>query len=139
MTFVIAKVTDPDAGKVTLFSDTKITDQNDGTSNRRTLSNPGQKVVIVDDDVVVVGFAGDTPASAVNRVAELRGQSVHGIEDALRSLSAEMHNTAGASKACRSSPADLALAICSKRICRISKPLHVWSTPSYEFRCGTTR
>jgi hypothetical protein len=97
MTFVIAKVTDPDAGKVTLFSDTKITDQNDGTSNRRTLSNPGQKVVIVDDDVVV-GFAGDTPASAVNRVAELRGQSVHGIEDALRSLSAEMHKTAGASK-----------------------------------------
>ena len=38
---------------MTLFSDTKITDQNDGTSNRRTLSNPGQKVVIVDDDVVV--------------------------------------------------------------------------------------
>ena len=57
MTFVIAKVIDPDARKVTLLSDTKITDQNDGTSNRRTLSNPGQKVVIVDDDLVV-GFAG---------------------------------------------------------------------------------
>jgi hypothetical protein len=97
MTFVIAKVTDPDAGKVTLFSDTKITDQNDDTANRRTLSNPGQKVVIVDDDVVV-GFAGDTPAFAVNRVAELRGQSIDAIEDALRSLSAEMHETAGASK-----------------------------------------
>jgi hypothetical protein len=97
MTFVIAKVTDPDAGKVTLFSDTKITDQHDGTSNRRTLSNPGQKVVIVDDDVVV-GFAGDTPASAVNQVAQLRGQSVDGIENALRALSAEMHETVGASK-----------------------------------------
>lgn len=97
MTFVIAKVTDLDAGKVTLLSDTKITDQNDGTSNRRALSNPGQKIVIVDDDVVV-GFAGDTPASAVNRVAELRSQSVHEIEDALRSFSAEMHETAGASK-----------------------------------------
>jgi hypothetical protein len=97
MTFVIAKVTDPDAGKVTLLSDTKITDQNDGTSNRRTLSNPGQKVVIVDDDVVV-GFAGDTPAAAVNRVAELRGHSVKGIELALRSLSAEMHSATGASK-----------------------------------------
>lgn len=97
MTFVIAKVIDPDAGKVTLFSDTKITDQNDDTSNRQTLGNPGQKVVIVDDDVVV-GFAGDTPASAVNRVAELRGRSIDGIEDALRSLSAEMHETAGASK-----------------------------------------
>lgn len=97
MTFVIAKVIDRDAGKVTLLSDTKITDQNDDTSNRQTLSNPGQKVVIVDDDVVV-GFAGDTPASAVNRVAELRGRSNDGIEDALRSLSAEMHETAGASK-----------------------------------------
>ena len=97
MTFAIAKVTDPDAGKLTLFADTKITDENDSTSNRRTLSNPGQKVVIVDDDIVV-GFAGDTPASAVNRVAELRGQSVERIEDALRSLSAEMHETIGASK-----------------------------------------
>lgn len=97
MTFVIAKVTDIDAGKVTLFSDTKITDQNDDTSNRRTLSNPGQKVVILDGDVVV-GFAGDTPASAVNLVAELRGQPVDGIEDALRSFSAEMRETAGASK-----------------------------------------
>lgn len=97
MTFVIAKVTDADAGKVTLFADTKITDENDSTYNRRTLSNPGQKVVIIDDDIVV-GFAGDTPASAVNRVAELRGQSVDGIEDALRSLSAEMHETIGASK-----------------------------------------
>lgn len=97
MTFVIAKVTDPDAGKVTLFADTKITDQNDATSNRRTLANPGQKVVIVDDDVVV-GFAGDTPATAVNRIAELRGQSIDDIESALCSYSAEMYRTAGISK-----------------------------------------
>lgn len=97
MTFVIAKVTDPDTGKVTLLADTKITDQNDDTSNRQTLSNPGQKVVIVDDDVVV-GFAGDTPASAVNRVAQLRGQTIDEIENALRSISAKMHETVGASK-----------------------------------------
>lgn len=97
MTLVIAKVVDPDAGAVTLLSDTKITDRNDDTSNRRTLSHPGQKVVIVDDDVVV-GFAGDTPAPTVNRVAELRGRSVDEIEEALRSLSAEMHETAGVSK-----------------------------------------
>jgi hypothetical protein len=97
MTFVIAKVVDPDAGKVTILSDTKLTDQYDGTYNRQTLSNPGQKIVIVDDDIVV-GFAGDTPASAVNRVAELRGQSAHEIEDALSSYSAEMHETAGALK-----------------------------------------
>lgn len=97
MTFVIAKVTDLDAGKVTLVSDTKITDRNDSTFNRRTLSNPGQKVVIVDDDLVV-GFAGDTPASAVNRVAELRGGSVDEVEDALLSLSGEMDRTEGISK-----------------------------------------
>lgn len=58
MTFVIAKVIDSAAGKMTLLADTKITDQHDGTSNRRALSNPGQKVVIIDDDVVV-GFAGE--------------------------------------------------------------------------------
>lgn len=46
MTFVITKVIDPGAGRVTLFSDTKVTDRNDGPSNRRTLSNPGQKVVM---------------------------------------------------------------------------------------------
>jgi hypothetical protein len=97
VTFVIAKVTYPDTGKVTLMSDTKITDQHDGTFNRRTLSNPGQKVVIVDDDVVV-GFAGDTPASAVNRVAELRGRPVAEVEDQLLSLSDEMNREAGVSK-----------------------------------------
>jgi hypothetical protein len=97
MTFVIAKVTDPGAGKVTLFSDTKITDRNDCTFNRQTLSNPGQKVVIMDDDVVV-GFAGDTPASVVNWVAELRGQSVDEIEVAVRAFSSEMKRTAGVSK-----------------------------------------
>ncbi|MEE3755235.1 hypothetical protein [Mycobacterium intracellulare] len=97
MTFVIAKLTDPDLGKLTLVSDTKVTDRNNSTINRQTLSNPGQKVVIVDDDVVV-GFAGDTPAPAVNRVAELRGRSVDEIEDALLSLSEEMNRTAGVSK-----------------------------------------
>ncbi|MCV7286119.1 hypothetical protein H7J87_12350 [Mycolicibacterium wolinskyi] len=97
MTFVIAKLTDPDAGKLTLVSDTKFTDRNNNTLNRQTLSNPGQKVVIVDDDVVV-GFAGDTPAPAVNRVAELRGRSADEIEDALLALSEEMNRTAGLSK-----------------------------------------
>lgn len=97
MTFVIAKLTDPAVGKLTLVSDTKFTDRNSSTLNRQSLSNPGQKVVIVDDDVVV-GFAGDTPAPAVNRVAELRGQSVDEIEDALLSLSLEMDRTIGVSK-----------------------------------------
>jgi hypothetical protein len=97
MTIVIAKLTEAGIGRVTLLSDTKITDRNNSTFNRQTLRNPGQKVVIVDDDVVV-GFAGDTPASAVNQVAELRGRSVDEIEGALRSLSGEMDETAGLSK-----------------------------------------
>jgi hypothetical protein len=53
--------------------------------------------VIVDDDVVI-GFAGDTPPSAINRVAELRGLSVDEIEDALLSLSGEMNRMPGISK-----------------------------------------
>jgi hypothetical protein len=97
VTFVVAKLTDPDAGRLTLFSDTKITHRNDTTFTRQTLANPGQKVVIVDDNVVV-GFAGDTPGSAVNRVAELRGRSVGEIECALRLLSDEMNQAAGISK-----------------------------------------
>jgi hypothetical protein len=104
MTFVIAKLTDPDAGRLTLYSDTKITHRNDVTFTRQTLINPGQKVVIVDDDVVV-GFAGDTPGPAVNRVAELRGRSVDEIEVALRTLSDEMNQAAGVSKSSSSSRA----------------------------------
>jgi hypothetical protein len=84
VTFVIAKITDRDAGQVSMLADTKLTDKNDDTLNRRTLANPSQKVVIVDDDVVI-GFAGDTPQSALRQVVALRGQSVGTIEKALRS------------------------------------------------------
>ncbi|WP_131813636.1 hypothetical protein [Mycolicibacterium fortuitum] len=97
MTFVIAKIIDREAGKITLLADTKLTDRNDDTHNRRTLANPGQKVVIVDDDVVV-GFAGDTPKSALEKIVELRGQSPEAIEDALLSFTTEMQNLAGVSK-----------------------------------------
>jgi hypothetical protein len=94
MTFVIAKIIDRDTGKVTLLSDTKLTDQHDDRHNRRTLSNPCQKVVILDDDSVV-GFAGDTPESALKRVVELRGQSAQEIEAALLLFTAEMHEFSG--------------------------------------------
>jgi hypothetical protein len=88
MTFLIAKIIDRDTGKVTLLSDTKLTDQHDVRHNRRSLSNPYQKVVIVDDDIVV-GFAGDTPESALKRVVELRGQSAPEIEHELLSYNAD--------------------------------------------------
>jgi hypothetical protein len=97
MTFAIAKIIDRDTWKVTLLSDTKLTDQHDDRHNRWTLSNPCQKVVIVDDDMVV-GFAGDTPESALKRVVELRGQSAQEIEDSLLSFTAEMHELSGVSK-----------------------------------------
>ena len=70
MTFVIAKIIDHNAGKVSLLADTKLTDRNNDALNRRTLANPCQKVVIVNDDVVV-GFAGDTPESALREVVGL--------------------------------------------------------------------
>jgi hypothetical protein len=97
VTFVIAKITDRDAGKVMLLADTKLTDRNDETLTRRTLANPCQKVVIVNDDVVV-GFAGDTPESALKKVVGLRSQCVEEIEDALPSFTAEMQKLHGVSK-----------------------------------------
>ncbi|WP_396908386.1 hypothetical protein [Mycolicibacterium sp.] len=97
MTFVIAKIVDPDAGKVTLLSDTKLTHQTDDRYNRRSLSNPCQKVVIVDDDVAVA-FAGDTPESALKRVVELRGQTLSAITAALLSFTTEMQELRGVSK-----------------------------------------
>jgi hypothetical protein len=47
MTFVIAKVIDPDAGKVTLFSDTKLTDQYDcrSTAERRSAESSTVELV----------------------------------------------------------------------------------------------
>ena len=97
MTFVIAKVTDHINGKVSLLADTKLTDRHDDALTRRTLSNPCQKVVIVNDDVVV-GFAGDTPESALRALVGLRGEGVEAIEDALISFSQEMSRLEGVSK-----------------------------------------
>jgi hypothetical protein len=54
-------------------------------------------VVIVNDDVVV-GFAGDTPESALRTVVGLRGERVEAIEDALLSFTEEMHKLEGVSK-----------------------------------------
>lgn len=44
------------------------------------------------------GSPGNTPSSAVNQIAQLRGQTANDIEDALRALSTEMRETVGASK-----------------------------------------
>jgi hypothetical protein len=97
VTFVIAKIVDAHVGKVTLLADTKVTDRNDGALTRRSLANPSQKVAILSNDIVV-GFAGDTPESALKKLVELRGQSLEKIQEELLSFTAEMHKLASVSK-----------------------------------------
>jgi hypothetical protein len=96
VTFVIAKITHRDSGQVSLLADTKLSDTHDETLNRQTLTHPFQKVVIISDDVVI-GFAGDTPDLALERLVALRGQSAAAIEETLQSYTAEMREL-GASK-----------------------------------------
>lgn len=72
MTLVVARITDVRTGRVSLMADTKITDYSgDETANRDVFSRPGQKVVIVNNDLVV-GYAGDNPDSAIEHTVSLR-------------------------------------------------------------------
>lgn len=82
MTFVIAKIVDHRAGRVMLLADTKITHRNDAKRTGHALVNPEQKVVIVNDDIVV-GFAGDNPDNAKRAVVGLRGSTVDDVEAGL--------------------------------------------------------
>lgn len=80
-----------------LLADTKLTFRHDETLTRQTLTNPGQKVVIVDDDIAV-GFAGDTPESALIALVGLRGRSGDEIRGALLSYTNEMKELQGVTK-----------------------------------------
>ncbi|MCR5977480.1 hypothetical protein GDN83_06955 [Gordonia jinghuaiqii] len=82
MTFVIAKIVDHHAGRVMLLADTKMTHRNDEKLTRHALVNPLQKVVIVNDNVAV-GFAGDNPENAIRAVVDLRGNTVNDIKTGL--------------------------------------------------------
>jgi hypothetical protein len=74
MTLIVARITDSRDGRISLLADTKITYSNgDETANRQVLGRPGQKVVILNDDVAV-GFAGDNPDTALRHVVGLRGR-----------------------------------------------------------------
>lgn len=82
MTFMIAKIIDQERQHVTLFSDTRITHRFDADVSRHSLRNPGQKVVIINDNIVI-GFSGDDPSPSVNFLAELRGQKIDTIKTEL--------------------------------------------------------
>jgi hypothetical protein len=97
VTFVIAKITDMQSGTVSVLADTKLTYAHDQTLTRRTLSNPCQKLIILDDDIVV-GFAGDTPESAQKRIVGLRGESAASVTEALISFTAEIRQLESVSK-----------------------------------------
>ncbi|MDV8058380.1 hypothetical protein [Rhodococcus sp. IEGM 1343] len=90
MTLVVARITDPDDGRVSLLADTKITHSNGNvTANRHDLTRPGQKVVIVNDNLVV-GFAGDNPDSGVRCAVNARDyQRTTQILDHLTQFSGE--------------------------------------------------
>lgn len=74
-----------------------MTHQHDLTQNRHTLANPAQKVVIVNDDIAIA-VAGDTPASAVEKVVGLRSLPPTAIESALLSYTVEMQKIPGVAK-----------------------------------------
>lgn len=70
MTFVIAQITDDD-GALSLMADTKVTIAHDERAPRQIYTRPCQKIVILDDNLVA-GFAGDTPDTALRHLVGLR-------------------------------------------------------------------
>lgn len=96
MTFVIAQITDDDGG-LSLIADTKVTVAQDERATRQIYTNPCQKVVILDDDLVAA-FAGDTPATAVQHLVGLRGRSVDEVVESLVTYTAELSAIPGVSK-----------------------------------------
>lgn len=96
MTFVIAQITDED-GTLSLVADTKVTVTHEETATRQIYTKPCQKVVILDDDLVA-GFAGDTPSTAIRHLTLLRGKSASDVVDSLTDYTAEAGALRGVSK-----------------------------------------
>ncbi|WP_156042483.1 hypothetical protein [Rhodococcus sp. UNC363MFTsu5.1] len=96
MTFVIAQITEDDGG-LSLIADTKVTVAHDERATRQIYTRPCQKVVILDDDLVA-GFAGDTPATSLRHLAGLRGKSIDEVVENLVEYTAELSALPGVSK-----------------------------------------
>lgn len=96
VTLVIAQITEED-GDLTLIADTKVTVEKDERATRQPYPRPCQKVVILDDDLVA-GFAGDAPATALRHLVGLRGKSIDEVLDDLVEYTAELSAIRGVSK-----------------------------------------
>ncbi len=88
VTFIIAQITDED-GELSLIADTKLTVEHDDRATRQIYTRPCQKVVILDDDVVA-GFAGDTPETSLRHLAGLRGMPIDKIVENLVEYTARL-------------------------------------------------
>ncbi|OZD18744.1 hypothetical protein CH253_16810 [Rhodococcus sp. 06-156-3C] len=96
VTFIIAQITDED-GELSLIADTKLTVEHDDRATRQIYTRPCQKVVILDDDVVA-GFAGDTPETSLRHLAGLRGMPIDKIVENLVEYTARLSEIRGVSK-----------------------------------------
>ncbi len=96
VTFVIAQITGDD-GDLALIADTKVTVANDERATRQSYPRPCLKVVILDDDLAA-GFAGDAPATALRHLVGLRGRSIDEVLDDLVEYTADVSAIHGASK-----------------------------------------
>nr|WP_296779524.1 hypothetical protein [Rhodococcus sp. (in: high G+C Gram-positive bacteria)] len=96
MTFVIAQITDED-GELSLIADTKLMVEHDDRATRQIYTRPCQKVVILDDDVVA-GFAGDTPETSLRHLAGLRGMPIDKIVENLVDYTARLSKIRDVSK-----------------------------------------
>ncbi|WP_156045305.1 MULTISPECIES: hypothetical protein [Actinomycetes] len=96
MTLIIAQITDED-GEISLIADTKLTVEHDEQATRQIFTRPCQKVVILDDDLVA-GFAGDTPATSLRHLLGLRGRSIDEVVENLVGYTADVTAIPGVSK-----------------------------------------
>ncbi|WP_147343831.1 MULTISPECIES: hypothetical protein [unclassified Rhodococcus (in: high G+C Gram-positive bacteria)] len=96
MTFVIAQITDDD-GALSLMADTKVTVAHDERATRQIYTRPCQKIVILDDNLVA-GFAGDTPDTALRHLVGLRGKTIDEVIENLVDHTARLSAIRGVSK-----------------------------------------
>lgn len=97
MTLIIAKIIDREKGSIVLVGDSKVTHRNNERLTKNSLVNPIQKVVIINDDVAV-GFAGDNPDIAIRKLVELRRNSDEEIEPILQEHSNEKYNNGASTR-----------------------------------------
>jgi hypothetical protein len=84
VSLVVAEIHD---GGITLVGDTKIARGGDELWTRQVCRNALSKTVILRDDLAV-GFAGEDPASVLQRLVGLRGETVERVLGSVAGISA---------------------------------------------------